>query len=89
VDCGKWESEKAESVAVVLVCWDPMMDPELFENDFSLIVDPTAFELGVEDDATLEISAAPGFNVLLLKEILLKALVCSGCCCGDGCSLLS
>jgi hypothetical protein len=59
VDCGKRESEKAESVAaVVLVCWDPM-DPELFEDDFSLIVDWRAFELKVEDDVTLEISAAP------------------------------
>jgi hypothetical protein len=58
VDCGKRESEKAESVAVVLVCRDPM-DPELFEDNFSLIVDWTAFELKVEDDVTLEISAAP------------------------------
>jgi hypothetical protein len=64
-----------------------MMDPELFEDNFSLIVDLTVFELKVEDDATLEISAAPGFNVLLLKEICLKAPVY--CCCGNGCSLLS
>jgi hypothetical protein len=28
-----------------------MMDHELFEDDISLIVDPTAFELKVEDDA--------------------------------------
>ena len=80
--CGKRESEKAEPVAVVPVCWDPM-NPELFEDGFSLIVDPTAFELKVKDDATLEISAAPGFNALLLKENLLKAPVC---CCGNGCS---
>ena len=80
MDCGKRESEKAEPV--VPVCWDPV-NPELFEEDFSLIVDPAAFGLKAKDDATLEISAAPGFNALLLKENLLKAPVC---CCGNGCS---
>ena len=33
-----------------------MMDPKLFEDNFSLIVDQTAFELKVEDYATLETS---------------------------------
>ena len=37
-DCDKRESEKAEPEAVVPVCWDPM-DPESFEDDFSLIVE--------------------------------------------------
>lgn len=83
MDCGRPESEKAESVAVVLVCWDPM-DPGLLEDDFSLIVDQRAFELKVNDDVTLDISAAPGFNVQLLKEILLKAP--GYCCCGKNCS---
>jgi len=79
VDCDrddeKRESEKVEPVAVVPV----PMNPELFENDFSLVVDLTAFGLKAKDDATLEISVAPGFNVLLLKEKLLKASAC--CCC--------
>ena len=75
MDCGKRESEKAEPVDVVPVCWDPI-NPELFEDDLSLMVDPTAFGLlKAKDDATLEISAAPGFNALLLKENLLKAPV--------------
>jgi len=82
LDCGKREAEKAEPVKVVPVCWGPIK-PELFEDDLSLIVDPTALGLKVKDDATLEISAAPGFNALLLKENLLKAPV--GCC-GNGCS---
>ena len=82
MDCGKRESEKAEPVAVVPVCWDPI-NPELFEDDLSLIVDPTVFGLKVKDDATLEISAAQGFNAFLLRGNLLKASVC---CCGNSCS---
>ena len=83
MDCDKRGSEKAEPVVVVPVCWDPI-NPELFEDDLSLMVEPTGFGLlKAKDDATLEISVAPGLNALLLKENFLKAPVC---CCGNGCS---
>jgi hypothetical protein len=75
-DDEKRESEKVEPIAPVR--WDPM-NPELFEDDFSLGVDLTPFGLKAKDDATLDISVAPGFSVLLSKENLLKASVC--CCC--------
>jgi hypothetical protein len=80
-DGEKRELEKVEPVVIAPVGWDPM-NPELFKDDFSLVVDLTAFGLKAKDDATLEISVAPGFNVLLLKEKLLKA---SAGCCGDCC----
>lgn len=56
------------------------MNPESLEVDFSPVADPTAFGLKAKDEAMLEISVAPGFNVLLLKENLLRESVC---CCGN------
>ena len=85
MDCdkgdGKNESEKVEPVAVVPVCWAPT-NLKLFGVDFSPVIGPTAFGFEAKDDATLEISVAPGFNALLWKEKLLEVSTCfCGICC--------